>query len=251
MSLAAALDLSGRAALVTGAARGNGFAIAKGLAEAGAFVMLADIDGAGAARAAAAIPGAAATALDVADAASCAAAAEAARAAFGPVSILVNNAGIIARAPLGADGFEAEWERVLAVNAGGAMRMTRACLPQLRETRGAVVNVASIMAERGAPGLAAYAASKGALLQLTRALAAELAPDGVRVNAIAPGVIETEMTAATRANPEAIGRFLAHTPMGRVGKPEELAGPTLFLVSGLASYVTGAMLAVDGGYLTI
>lgn len=245
------IDLSGGVAVVTGAARGNGLAIARGLAAAGAAVMLADIDGAGAARAAAAIPGSASATLDVTAGDACEAVAAAARARFGPVSILVNNAGIIARAPLGAEGFEAEWERVIAVNAGGAMRMTRACLPDLRETRGAVLNVASIMAVRGAPGLSAYAASKGALLQLTRALAAELAPDGVRVNAIAPGVIETEMTAETRANPAAIGRFLAHTPMGRVGQPEELVGPALFLLSELASYVTGAMLPVDGGYLTV
>ncbi len=247
-------ELEGRVALVTGAARGNGAAIARGLAEAGASVACADLDAAGAARVAAEIgaAGGRATglALDVADAASCEAAAEAARATFGPVSILVNNAGIIRRTPIDAETFAADWEAVLSVNAGGAMRMARACLADLRATRGAVVNIGSIMSVRGGPGLAAYAASKGALLQLTRVLAQELAADGVRVNALAPGVIETEMTAATRANPEAIGRFLAHTPMGRVGKPEELVGPVRFLVSDAASYVTGALLPVDGGYLT-
>jgi len=245
------IDLAGRVALVTGAARGNGRAIARGLVAAGASVALADIDGELAARAAAELPGAIALTLDVSEGAACVAVAAAARERLGPVSLLVNNAGIIRRAPLDDQDFEPDWERVLAVNAGGAMRMTRACLPDLRETRGAVLNIASIMAVRGGAGLSAYAASKGALLQLTRALAAELAPGGVRVNALAPGVIETEMTAETRANPAAIGRFLAHTPMGRVGQPEELVGPALFLLSELASYVTGAMLPVDGGYLTV
>jgi NAD(P)-dependent dehydrogenase (short-subunit alcohol dehydrogenase family) len=106
------------------------------------------------------------------------------------------------------------------------------------------------MSVTAGPGLAAYAASKGAVLQLTRAMAHDLAPFGIRVNAIAPGVIETPMTEATRANPDAIGRFMAHTPMRRVGRPEELAGPVLFLASDAASYVTGALLPVDGGYLS-
>jgi NAD(P)-dependent dehydrogenase (short-subunit alcohol dehydrogenase family) len=97
--------------------------------------------------------------------------------------------------------------------------------------------------------LVAYAASKGAILQMTKALAHDLAPQGIRVNAIAPGVIETPMTVATRNDPEAIGRFMAHTPLKRPGKPDELVGPVLFLASHMSSYVTGILLPVDGGYL--
>jgi len=112
------------------------------------------------------------------------------------------------------------------------------------------VNLASIMSLVAGPGLTAYAASKGAVAQFTKALAQDMAPHGVRVNAILPGVIETPMTEVTRQTPEAIGRFMAHTPMRRVGQPEELVGPVVFLASKAASYVTGALLPVDGGYLT-
>jgi NAD(P)-dependent dehydrogenase (short-subunit alcohol dehydrogenase family) len=137
----------------------------------------------------------------------------------------------------------------MGVNATGVANMTRAFLDQLKETKGRIVNLGSIMSVTAGPGMTAYAASKGAVAQMTKALAHDLAPDGVRVNAIAPGVIETPMTEATRANPDAIGRFMAHTPMGRPGRAEELVGPALFLASHASSYVTGALLPVDGGYL--
>ena len=169
--------------------------------------------------------------------------------------MLVNNAGIIRRVAVdapadGPTGYEAAWREIFAVNVDGAMHMTRALLSQLRETRGRIVNVGSIMSLAAGPGLSAYAASKGALAQLTKALAQDLAPHGIRVNAILPGVIETPMTAATRADPDAIGRFMAHTPMHRCGRPDELVGPVAFLASDASSYVTGALLPVDGGYLT-
>ena len=138
---------------------------------------------------------------------------------------------------------------MLRVNTDGPMLMVRAFLAQLRETRGRVVNLCSIMSVSAGPGLAAYAASKGAVLQLTKALAHDLAPDGIRVNAIGPGVIETPMTEVTRGDPEAFGRFMSHTPLKRAGQPEELVGPVLFLASDMSSYVTGAFLPVDGGYL--
>jgi NAD(P)-dependent dehydrogenase (short-subunit alcohol dehydrogenase family) len=142
-----------------------------------------------------------------------------------------------------------DWRSVMAVNADGPMLMVRAFLPQLAATGGRIVNLASIMAVTAAPGLSGYASSKGALLQMTKALAHDLAPLGIRINAIAPGVIETPMTEATRDNPDSISKFMAHTPMKRVGQPEELVGPVIFLVSGMSSYVTGALLPVDGGYL--
>ena len=245
--------LSGRVAVVTGAAQGNGRAIAHGLAGHGASVAACDIDEDGAAQTAKAIAAAGGTAvamaLDVTDAQACARVAGEVKERLGPAGILVNNAGIIRRTPLEAESFAQDWEAVLAVNATGVMQCTRAFADQLRETRGAVVNLASIMSFSAGPNLAAYAASKGAVAQLTRALAHDFAGDGVRVNAIAPGIIETPMTEVTRANPEAIGRFMAHTPMGRTGTPEELVGPVLFLASQMASYVTGAILPVDGGYL--
>jgi NAD(P)-dependent dehydrogenase (short-subunit alcohol dehydrogenase family) len=130
------------------------------------------------------------------------------------------------------------------------VQTVRAFLDQLRQTKGRIVNLASVMAVTAGPGLVAYAASKGAVLQVTKALVHDLSPDGIRVNAIAPGVIETAMNADTRGNPDALQRFMQHTPMRRTGKTDELIGPVLFLASHMSSYVTGAMLPVDGGYLT-
>lgn len=245
--------IEGKVAVVTGAAQGNGKAIALALAAAGARVACCDVQGdsvqAVAAEITAAGGHALAVVLDVTDAAACRSAAEQVRTGLGDTAVLVNNAGIIRRTPPEADSFAEDWDRVMAVNATGVMQVSRAFLEQLTQTRGAIVNLASIMSVTAGPGLSAYAASKGAVLQLTRALAHDLAPRGIRVNAIAPGVIETPMTEATRADPDAIGRFMAHTPMRRPGRPEELAGPVLFLASDAASYVTGALLPVDGGYL--
>ncbi|HEU4987087.1 MAG TPA: glucose 1-dehydrogenase [Rhizobiaceae bacterium] len=240
-------------AVVTGAGQGNGKAIAEGLARAGARVAICDINRKAVEEVAARITGEGgqvqAYGLDVTEADGVSRFAKAVEADLGPVEILVNNAGIIRRTALDAESFEQDWDDVLRVNLGGVKTMVRALLPQLRKTRGRIVNLGSIMSISAGPGLGAYAASKGAVLQLTKALAHDLAPDGIRVNAIAPGVIATPMTTVTRENPQAIGRFMAHTPMGRVGDPEELVGPVLFLASDMSSYVTGALLPVDGGYL--
>ncbi len=240
--------LAGQRALVTGAGQGNGAAIAIGLAASGAHVLATDKDEDAAARTAAAIRAAGGSAdscmLDVTDPASCAAAA-----GQGGVSILVNNAGILLRGPLDApDGFQ-RWRDTFEVNVHGMAAMALACLPGLQSTRGTIVNIASIQSFVAPPNAAAYSASKGAVAQLTRALATEWAPHGIRVNAIAPGLIVTPMSAATRDDPAKLERFLGHIPMQRVGQPEELVGPVIFLASAAASYVTGAVLPVDGGFL--
>lgn len=247
--------LQGEIAVVTGAAQGNGRAIALGLAEAGAAVALGDVQTDAVEQVAADIRTRGgrvyAAALDVTDPARCTAFAAETEASLGTVSVLVNNAGIIRRIAIDDPDYDSQWNATLAVNAGGMKNMVRALLPQLRRTRGRIVNLGSINSFAAGPRATSYTASKGAVLQFTRALAAELAPEGIRVNGIAPGVIDTPMTEATRADPTAIGRFMAHTPMGRTGRPEELVGPVLFLASAMSSYVTGAMLPVDGGYLTL
>ncbi|QIK42594.1 SDR family NAD(P)-dependent oxidoreductase [Pontivivens nitratireducens] len=245
--------LNGDVAVITGAAQGNGAAIARGLAAAGAAVLLCDMNETGAKAEADRIKAeggrAEGFALDVTDRAACASFADRAKEVFGNVSILVNNAGITRRtAPHEAD-FLDHLDAQIAVNLNGTANMVVALLSQLKATGGRVVNIGSIASFVAYRNSASYAASKGGVLQLTKALACDLASEGVRVNGIAPGVIATPMTEGTRANPEAMERFMAHTPMGRVGQPEELVGPVLFLASRLSSYVTGTMLPVDGGYL--
>ena len=240
-------------ALVTGAAQGNGAAIARGLAETGATVIATDIQAgllAEAHPATTSVDGKIIVKpLDVTDLSACAQIARFVSSEIGDVNLLVNYAGIIKRTSIDNPAFDADWQAMFAVNVDGPRNLIRAFLPSLERTQGSIVNVGSIMSVSGGASLSAYAASKGAVAQLTRALAIELAPRNIRVNAILPGVIATPMTQATRDNPEAIGRFMAHTPMGRVGQPEELVGPVVFLASGAASYITGALIPVDGGYL--
>lgn len=247
--------LTGRLALVTGAGRGNGAAIAAGLAHAGAAVVVTDIDPDAADATRAAIVASGGTAwsmpLDIADAQACRRVADRVAAECGALSILVNNAAILLRGRLTEPDAAERWSRTLDVNVQGPFNVTMTLLPALRQTRGTVINIGSIQSFIAPAGSAAYSVSKGALAQFTRALAVELAEDGVRVNAIAPGIIETEMSAATRADPARLAQFLSHVPLRRVGQPSELAGPVVFLASDAASYVTGVILPVDGGYLTV
>jgi NAD(P)-dependent dehydrogenase (short-subunit alcohol dehydrogenase family) len=137
------------------------------------------------------------------------------------------------------------------VNLTGALTMSLAFLPSLRATKGAIVNIASIASFVSTGTSVSYPVSKAGLRMLTQTMAQDLAKDGVRVNAIAPGTFATAMTEATRLNPERSERFLTRIPMGRYGEPEELVGPVVFLASAMASYVTGATLVVDGGYLAL
>lgn len=241
-------------AVVTGAAQGNGAAIAAGLAASGASVLLCDKNGSGAEEMAARIQAeggkAQGYALNVSDREACAEFASKAEGVFGKVSILVNNAGITRRTAPDSAAFLSDLDAQLAVNLKGTANLCVAFLDQLKVTNGRIVNVGSIASFVAYKNSASYAASKGGVVQLTKALACDLAPHSIRVNGIAPGVIATPMTEETRANTQAMDRFMTHTPMGRVGEPEELVGPVLFLASGLSSYVTGVMLPVDGGYLT-
>jgi len=247
--------LLGRLALVTGAGHGNGAAIARGLAAAGAEVIVTDIDKDAARTIADSIVAEGGKArgfmLDVTDEESCRTLARDVSLLVGPIRILVNNAGIFLRGNLLAEDGRERWDRTMAVNVQGPFNVTMAFVEQLKLTKGAIVNIASINSYVAQAGSGAYPVSKGALAQFTRALAAELAPDGVRVNALAPGIIATAMTEPTRADPKRLEAYLAHVPMKRVGEPEELAGPVVFLCSDAASYITGAILPVDGGYLGV
>jgi NAD(P)-dependent dehydrogenase (short-subunit alcohol dehydrogenase family) len=246
--------LDGREALVTGAAHGIGLATAAALAEAGASVCLTDIDGPAVAKAAAGLAdtglSVTAKALDVTDEAA------ARRAVYdigaaGRLDILVNNAGIAARAPSAT--YEREvWDRVIAVNLTGCFLMAQAAASVMLPRRsGCIVNVASIMGLVG-NGLypnPAYHATKGALINLTRALAIEWAPQRVRVNAVAPCFVETPLTTKLLADPTMRAEITARTPLGRLATPDDVATAILFLVSDAAAMVTGHVLAVDGGWL--
>ena len=252
--------LEGHRAAVTGAGSGIGRAIALGYAEQGAEVVAIDIDGgaAGAVRDEIAAGGRAAHAvtLDVRDRAACAAAASDIEASVGAISILVNNAGINRRNPVtgDADTVAGDWDDIMRVNLDGVFNVTRAFLGQLRANRGRVVNIGSIQSfvHVRTPNSIAYTTSKHGVLGFTRALAAELGRDGVRVNAVGPGLIETPLNAAARErNPELVRLFLDHTPLGRTGKPEDIVGPAVFLASDLAGYVTGGIVMADGGYRAI
>jgi NAD(P)-dependent dehydrogenase (short-subunit alcohol dehydrogenase family) len=245
--------LQHKVVLVTGAGQGNGQAIALGLARAGACVVATDLDGHAARRTAELIQQENGTAwswpLDVTDAQQCQDLATTVERACGAVDVLVNNAGIIIRE--GSDSPHAlrNWDRTLQVNLQGVFNVTMALRPQLWRQQASVINIASIAAFAGQGGSLGYSPSKAAVVMLTQSWAAEWAVHGVRVNALAPGVIATPMTADTRAQPRKLQAFMARTPMGRVGLPQELVGPVLFLASPMSSYVTGVTLPVDGGFL--
>jgi dehydrogenase/reductase SDR family protein 4 len=246
--------LDGRVAIVTGASRGIGRAIALGLARAGANLALTarkapdleavahEVSGLG--RRALPIPGHMGRRPDIDRLF------EAVQKEFGRLDILVNNA---ATNPVFGPLVEIEeeaWDKIMALNVKGCLfAAQRAAKQMLAAGKGAIVNVSSTGGLRASPGLGAYSVSKAAVIMLTRVLAKELAPFGVRVNAIAPALVETRFSEVLWTTPELLEQYLKTTPMGRTAQPEEMAGAVVYLCSDAASYVTGQVLVLDGGHL--
>jgi NAD(P)-dependent dehydrogenase (short-subunit alcohol dehydrogenase family) len=243
------IDLTGSCAIVTGAAGGVGRATVAALREAGAAVVAEDIDP-GVQELAEGDDRVAALVGDVAEAAVAQRAVALARERFGALDLLVNNAALFLLKSI-LDTTDEEWDRLMRANVRGAFVHARAALPALAERRGSIVNVASVAGVVGAPGQATYSATKGAIVQLTRQLAVEFAPQGIRVNAVGPGAIDTPFVARSlgvaaedRPVPPEV---VASHPLGRVAEPREIAGVIAFLASPLAGFMTGAIVMADGG----
>ena len=248
-------DLSRRVAVVTGAARGLGQTLARGLAAHGAQVVVADINEDGARRTADAINAdggqAVATRFDAVDAESSDLLVQHAITQFGRLDVLVNNAAVDVLEPIGRIS-RASWDHVLEVDLSGVLFASQAAIRQWLATGagGSIINISSIASVIGIPRLGSYSAAKSGVNQLTRVMAVELAAVRIRVNAVAPGYLENVMLDATdeHAAPETERRIRMRTPMGRRARLDELIGPVVFLASDAASYMTGAILFVDGGY---
>lgn len=246
--------LSGKTAVVTGAARGLGYSIAKGFADQGAHVLLLDRDGDAAADAAARITGdggrAEPMALDISQRDKVVAFGQEVAARFGKIDILVNNAGISPRVKLDDENLMEMWDRVIDVNLSAQWDMTIGLLPALRHERASLIFVASIAAFTAPRSSAAYGASKAGIRSLVQYFARELGPDGVRVNALAPGRMLTDMTFDAVKRPSG-AKFLERVALGRNGEADEIAGPAIFLASQMSTYVTGVTIPVDGGFLAL
>jgi glucose 1-dehydrogenase len=251
------MKLAGRVAMVTGGAQGIGLACAQALAAEGAQVLVADIDAARGRDAVARLQAAGAAAhfesCDVSRKEQVDAAVDAAVKRFGALDIVIANAGIVHAAEF-LDLEEADFDRVLAVNLKGVFLAGQAGARQMaRQGRGgAIVNMSSVNAVLAIPNQVPYVVSKGAINQLTKVMALSLAPHGIRVNAIGPGTILTELARdAVLGNPEAERRILSRTPLGRMGEPGEIGKVAAFLASDDASYLTGQTLYPDGGRLAL
>ena len=241
-----------KVAFITGGSRGIGRAGAKRLAAEGYAVGIDYLQAREQAQDLEALlrgQGAEALAVqgDVADREAITAAIHLVEAALGPISLLVNNAGIAEQRQF-QDISEDFWQRIFAVNVTGPFHTAQAVLPgMLHEKRGAIINISSIWGQRGASCETAYSASKAALIGLTRSLAMELAPSGIRVNCVAPGVIRTDMVEVL--GEETLSELAEQTPMGRLGTPEDIAAAVAFLAGDAASFITGQVLTADGGFI--
>jgi NAD(P)-dependent dehydrogenase (short-subunit alcohol dehydrogenase family) len=253
------MRLANKVAIVTGAARGIGLAIARRYVDEGARVVLADIDadaGTSAARTLGGEDRVRFLACDVGDAKAVGSLVEGARKSFGPVDILVNNAAILVSGDF-LDLSEGDFDRVLRVNLKGSFLCGQAVARHMVERvkagdpPGAIVNMSSVNAVFAIPNQVPYSISKGGISQLTKVMALSLAPYGIRVNAIGPGSIMTEMLQTVMDSPEARRRILSRTPLGRVGDPAEIASVAAFLASDDASYITGQTIYADGGRLPL
>jgi len=246
-------DLTGRVAIVTGGNRGIGVGIAEGLAAAGAKVMIAARDPALGESTAARLRqqggDAAFHITDITAQESCVAMVAETLRGFGRLDILVNNAGIMIGGPP-EHAILADWERVISTNLTGAFLCAQAAFPAMqRQGGGKIINLGSLASSFGTARGAAYASSKGGIVQLTKSLAVSWGPENIQVNAILPGYIESELT--QRAELEKPGSFaakLARTPAGRIGTPQDVAGAAIFLGSAASDYITGVSIPVDGGY---
>lgn len=245
-------DLTGRIALITGSSKGIGHGLARGLAEAGARVVLNGRDGARLAVAAAGLTtsglsGVETAAFDVTDPGAVAVGIEEVEARIGPIEILVNNAGMQFRTPL--EDFPIEkWSELMRTNLDSVFYVGQAVARRMiARGHGKIINIASVQSELARPGIAPYTASKGAIRQLTRGMATDWGPRGLQVNAIAPGYFKTELNQALVANPDFSNWLEQRTPARRWGDVEELVGAAVFLASDASSFVNGHVLYVDGG----
>ena len=245
------MRVAGKVALVSGAARGIGAATAKLLAQEGAAVVLGDVLETEGRQTAAGIVAAGGRAtfmpLDVTRADSWQQVIAAAVAAYGKLDVLVNNAGISGRAAVGETDVET-WERVMEINGKGVFLGTKLAIPELRKAGGgSIINISSIYGIVGSETSAAYHASKGAVRIFTKAAAIQYAAEGIRVNSVHPGFVDSPMTAANHALPEVHNLRISRTPLGRMGTPEDIAAGILYLASDESAFVTGSELVIDGG----
>lgn len=249
------MRLQDRVAIVTGAGSGNGRGISLRLAEEGAKIVVADVSEVGAGETVAMIEAMGGQALlvtaDVSQRSQVETMVKITLQHFGQIDILVNNAGVETLVPF-LELPESEWDRILAVNLKGPFLCGQAVAREMAQAGegGKIVNIASINSAIALPGQAHYVSSKGGLLMLTKAMALDLAPYNINVNAVGPGVIETAMTANSLSNPARVEMFLNHIPLKRIGQPRDIANAVLFLASDEADYITGTILYVDGGWLT-